>query len=430
MLTQINAVVWNYILLPITLLSAVILTIKCRFFQFTKPIKIFKTAFSQSDTKSGVSPFGAMCTALSGTMGIGNVAGVGTALALGGAGAIFWMVVSAFLCMAIKFGEVAMAVEHRTPSENGWRGGLMYVIESVAPRFRAVGIAFAVVTVVASVGTGGISQSGAAATGMQSAFGISKWLTGVLIGAVCLWLILAPSGLIAKLSAVAVPICGGIYLVGCGAVLFLRSSEILPSVSQILSGFGNAFSISGGVSGFAVSRAVQYGVSRGIFTNESGMGSSPIVHSEAAANPLKQGCFGILEVFFDTVVMCPITALCILATGSDRLCGVSPVNYTMSAFNCVFGQTGSGFVAVASLFFAVGAAVGWSFYGKRASEYLGLPTKIYAVIFCVVTAVGATLPEMQLFEIADLFNAMMMLPNLCVLICCANQVSLIAKRLK
>ncbi len=431
-LGSVNECLWGFILLPLTIFVGAVLLCRCGGLKFFKFHKIFKIAFSKSGN-NGVSPFGAMCTALSGTMGIGNIAGVGTAIALGGCGAVFWMTVSAFLCMALKFSEVALAVEYRSETDKGFRGGLFYIIENALPKIRPLGVVFAVLTVMCSAGTGGVSQSGSAAAAMESAFGVPKWQTGAVIGLVCLILLSVSAMLLSKIEAAVIPILTLMFTGGCVAVIISAESSVFDAVFEILSDAFDFKSVFGGVGGFAVSSALRYGVSRGVFTNEAGMGSAPIVHSETSADPLKQGCLGIIEVLTDTVIMCPITALAIICTDSHRLCGVSPVNFTQAAFSSVFGRSGTAFVAIASLLFAIGSSVGWSFYGRRASEYLFGSrrfTAVYCVLFCVITAFGACLPELQIFELADILNGLMMLPSLFVLMILSKRAGDIAKGLK
>lgn len=432
MAQTVNLYFWGALLLPLTLFSGVLLTARCGFFQFTKFFKIIKTAFSKSNGR-GVSPFGAMCTALSGTMGIGNIAGVGTAIALGGCGSVFWMTVSAFLCMAIKFSEVALAVKYRESTGGEWRGGLMYIINSAIPALRPLGFIFAALTAVSSVGTGGVSQSGCAAAAVQSAFGLPKWASGAIIGGICLLILCCSAHRLSNIAAKAVPLLSAMFVLGCCCVIAVNFSEMPAALREIISDAFNFRSAAGGAAGFAVSSALRYGVSRGIFTNEAGMGSAPIIHSEAAADPLKQGCLGVVEVLLDTVIMCPITALAVICSGAHRLCGVSPVNFTMAAFGSAFGSIGVRFVALSTLMFAVGSCVGWSFYGRRCCEYLfgtKRSVRIYSLVFCAVTAAGACLPELQIFEMSDIFNGLMMLPNLIVLVILSKEAGYQAKRLK
>lgn len=421
MLTEINFLFWTAVLLPLTLIASVYLTVKCRFFQFLKFKKIIKTAFSRGENTKGTSPFGAMCIALSGTMGIGNIAGVGTAIALGGVGAIFWMVVGAFLCMILKFSEVVLAMKYR----DGTRGGLMYVIRERLPKLYPLGVAFAILTVVSSVGTGGITQSGASATAMKSVFGTPKILTGIVFGAVVLLMLTVGASKLSKIAGTVVPILSAVFILGCIFVIIRNCSQIPRALGDIFSSAFNMKSASGGTAGFLLSNSLRYGISRGIFTNEAGMGTAPIVHASAQSTPLKQGCLGIFEVFFDTVVMCPITALAIITTRSHLLCGVSPVNFTLSAFSSVFGRSGEMFVALSTLFFGVLAGVGWSFYGKCCCKFLFKTNKsvmIYSMLFCIFTAIGACIPELQIFELADILNGLMMLPNLLVILILAEEV--------
>ena len=413
MISTVNYFFWTYLLLPLTLFTSGYLTVKCRFFQFFKLKTIFKTAFSHNKNLKGTSPFGAMCVALSGTMGIGNIAGVGTALALGGVGAIFWMVVGAFLCMILKFSEVVIAMNYR----EGDRGGLMYVIANRLPKLYPLGVAFALLTVFSSVGTGGITQSGASAVAMQSVFGTPKIITGIIFGAVVLIMLTFGANKLSKIAGAVVPILSGAFILGCLFVIMRNYTQIPLAIKDIFSSAFNFKSVSGGTTGFLLSNSVRYGISRGIFTNEAGMGTAPIVHASAQSTPFKQGCLGIFEVFFDTVVMCPITALAIITTGSHLLCGVSPVNFTMYAFTSVFAQSGQMFVALSTLFFGILASVGWSYYGKCCCKFLfktNTSVRIYCVLFCVFTSLGACIPELSIFEVADILNGLMMLPNLIV----------------
>ena len=432
MLAFFNSQFWSYILLPITLISCVILGVKFGFFKFSKIFKIIKTAFSKNEKSSGVSPFGALCIALSGTMGVGNIAGVGVAIALGGAGSIFWLVVCAFLCLPLKFAEVSLASHYKTCKKDGFRGGLMYVIENAFPKFRPLGIFFCVLLIISSVGTGGISQSGSAGVMLDGAFGLPKIVTGVMLGGVCFVLMCSKTAKLSKFSSVFVPALSAVFIIGCVAVIFANFAKLPDALREI---FDYAFDFDatfGGLSGFTVSSAVRYGLSRGIFTNETGMGTAPIVHSEANSTPEKQGAMGVVEVIFDTVIMCPIVALAIITSGVHRTCEISPINFTAEAFGSVFGAMGESFVALATLLFAVGAVVGWGFYGKRAVEYLcksKSATYVYAVVFCTLTALGATIPELDIFNLADIFNGLMMLPNIAVAMTLKKRATEIARKI-
>ncbi len=435
MLQWFNEQLWGFPLLTLLLITGVYLTLKTHFFQFTHFFCMLRetlgSLFRRDQPKTGVSPFAAMSAALSGTMGTGNIAGVGTAIALGGAGALFWMWISAFLCMLIKFAEVALAVQYREQDKNGeYRGGPMYVIRHALPRLRPFAILFCICTICASFGIGNAAQAQAMAQGLQTAVHIPPLLTGLVAAGLCAAVIFGSARRITACTAKLVPFMTLFYFAGAAILLFINRQQLWPAICEI---FSQAFSfpaVSGGAAGFTISRCIRYGVSRGVFTNEAGMGSAPIVHASAENAPKKQGYWGMLEVFLDTIVMCTLTGLTILSSGVHNGCNTDPLNYTLAAFSAGFGPAGAVFIAVSIALFAFGAMIGWSFYGASCCRFLfrrKAAVLLYRLLFCGCILLGAAGPAAAIFELSDILNGLMAIPNLLTLLLLGKQVRAICR---
>lgn len=421
MLERINNAVWGGGVLFLLIATGLYITIRTRFFQFTHLSAAFKNTVGEmfrGKKRSGVSPFAAMSAALSGTLGTGNIAGVGAALIIGGAGALFWMWISAFLCMILKFAEVALSVHFRQTQRDGTViGGPMYMIKQGLPKFTPLAVIFCIATVFASFGIGNAAQVNAAAVALHETLHIPSIVTGAAFAALSLPALFGGAKRLTKITSYFMPFITLFYLIGCVIVLVKFRDMILPTLGNIISDGLNFESAAGGVLGFGVSRAMRVGVSRGIFTNEAGMGSAPIVHASADNTPVGQGYWGIFEVFVDTIIMCSLTGLVILCTGvsSDTASGLT---LTANAFELVFGSMGSVFVAISLALFAFGACISWCYYGSCCCSFLCDKKSVnnaYKILFACVMVFGAVLSSDAVFLVSDLFNAMMAFPNLLAL---------------
>ena len=420
----VNNVVWGIPMLVLLLAVGVYLTVGTGFFQITKfgyamkntILAVFrdKSVVRSSDHKA-ISQFQALATALAATVGTGNIVGVATAIAAGGPGAIFWMWVSAFFGMMTKYGEVVSGIYFSPTNEEGeWVGGPMYYIEKGLHQ-KWLSILFCVFCLFASFGIGSIAQVNGISTAMQSSFHVPEFVTGIIVCALTAVIIIGGMKRIVTVTEKFVPVMALLYIAGALAVIVANYRNILPALSEIFTGAFQLRSVSGGVMGYAIARAMRYGFARGVFSNEAGLGSSVLVHSSAdVKEPVLQGLWGIFEVFFDTIVICTLTALAVLTTGAHTVSGLEGVNITMYAFESVFGRFGSYIVSVGLVLFAFSTLLGWSVYGCRVAEYLGGKRfkTVYKFIFLVVVFIGSVSSVQLVWDLSDTFNGLMALPNL------------------
>ncbi|MGN0572143.1 MAG: alanine/glycine:cation symporter family protein [Candidatus Fimenecus sp.] len=423
--TKVNNVVWGIPMLLLLLAVGVYLTVGTRFFQVAKFGYVLKnTIFSmfrkgqkseKSKDKDAISPFQALATALAATVGTGNIVGVATAIAAGGAGAIFWMWVSAFFGMMTKYAEIVLGIYFRHKNDKGeWVGGPMYYIEKGLHQ-KWLAVLFAVFCLLASFGIGSVAQVNGISTAMQSSFHIPNYVTGIIVCLLAGFIVFGGMKRIVTVTEKFVPFMALLYIVGALAVILANFRNILPALGEIFASAFQMKSVGGGLMGYGIARAMRYGFARGIFSNEAGLGSSVLVHSSAdVKEPVEQGLWGIFEVFFDTIVICTLTALAILTTGAHTVEGLEGVAITMYAFEAVFGRAGSYVVSIGIVLFAFSTLLGWSVYGCRVSEYLGGRNcmQVYKVLFLMVSFIGSISSVQLVWDLADTFNGLMALPNL------------------
>lgn len=429
MLEFINSIVWGKFLLIFLLFTGIRLTIKTRFFQirgFGKMLKSIKKMLKPS--KNGISPFAALSTALSGTMGTGGIIGVGAAISLGGAGALFWMFISALLCMIIKYAEVSLAMKYREKHNGEYCGGAMYCIKNgMSGKAYILSIVFSAAVMLTSFGIGAATQSGAASSTFSAYSGkIGFYISAAMcVAAACV--IFGTAKSITIFTSFLVPIMTLTYFIGAAFALVKFHDRIPDAVSQIFNSAFSANAAGGGLVGFFTSAAARHGVAKGLFTNEAGMGSAPLIHSAADNTAYNQGFCGMLEVFLDTIVVCTLSGIVILITDSEN----SPAEFmTAAAFSKVFGSFGTLFIAISVTLFAFGAMIGWCCYGTAACKYLFKRKSaeiIYKILFCIAIFGGALLPLSNLLEISDLLNAFMAIPNLIMINSLCNDVVQIIK---
>lgn len=428
----VNSIVWGPLMLALILLVGVQFSIRLKFFQIFKCklwLKqtfgtIFKAKNHQNNSKPGISPFQAVSTALASAIGTGNVVGVATAITLGGPGAVFWMWMAALFGMMTIFAENVLGVKYRQVDTDGENiGGPMYYIEKgLKTRWLAYFFAFA--CILASFGMGNMTQVNSIAASLKKTFKISPQTTGAVIALLICIIIFGGIKRISKVSEKIVPFMALFYILGGLIVIVSHINNLPTAICSIISGAFNFKSLAGGASGFAVSNAIKYGISRGVFSNEAGLGSSPIVH--AASNetePVIQGMWGIFQVFVDTILVCSITALCILTSN------VSPEDtdgalLSVQAFSSTFGATGEVFVTVSITLFAFATIIGWSYYGERCVEYLfGKPNiLVYRALYIVFILFGAVMKLDLVWAISDTFNGLMAIPNLIALLFLSRKV--------
>jgi len=437
----VNSLVWGPPMLILIVGTGIFLTIMVKFFQVSK-IKIWwKGTFGQLLKKKGeldknnITPFQAVTTALASTVGTGNIVGVATAIVRGGPGAIFWMWVSAFFGMVTKYAEVVLAVKFREVDANGTHhGGPMYYIEK-GLKMKWLAVIFAVLATLATFGIGNMTQANSIADSMSSTFSIPVFVTGCLIAIIAGLVIIGGIKRIAQVTEKLVPFMAVFYVIGSLVIIFANITKLPGAFGMIFSGAFNTKALEGGLMGYIIMKAMRFGVARGVFSNEAGMGSAPIAHAASSEkDPVKQGLWGIFEVFVDTIIICSLTGLVILMSGINAFehteflnkAGDTVINFvgpdveggaalTLSAFQATFGQPGRIFVTIGILLFALSTILGWSYYGEQSIRYFTKNASIldgYKVLFVVFTIIGAMGGLEIIWDIADTLNGLMAIPNL------------------
>jgi AGCS family alanine or glycine:cation symporter len=406
--------VWGPPMLTLLVGTGIYLTFILKGLQFRVLTHAFKLIWAKDHSSDGdISHFAALMTALAATVGIGNIVGVATAITLGGPGAVFWMWMTGLVGMATKYSEAVLAIKYREKGEHGMRGGPMYYLAK-GVGLPWLGTLFAIFTACAAFGIGNMTQANATAKIFEATFQIPTQATGIVLTLLTGLVILGGIKTIGKFTSFLVPIMISIY-VGCSLwVLALNFSEIPHAFGLI---FGAAFSPSaatGGFLGATVAAAMRFGIARGVFSNESGLGSAPIAAAAARTNdPVKQALVSMTQTFIDTLVVCTMTALVIL-TATSWTQGISAASLTSASMAETLGNSGSVIVAIATALFAYSTLIGWNYYGEKAIEYLfgARAIKIYRVFFIVAVMVGAVVSLEFVWNFSDLMNGMMAIPNL------------------
>ena len=436
----VNSFAWGWFGLVLLLGTGLVCTVITKAFQIThiphwwgKTIgSVFHKSSHKKDEIGAVSQFQALCTALAATIGTGNIAGVAAAVYVGGPGAVFWMWIAAILGMMTNFSENILGIYYRRRnSENEWSGGAMYYLEDGLGGYKGckklgkvLAVIFACFAILASFGIGNMGQINKITANMQSAFfgGIENVAAVNLTIGICLMIVgaLIILGGLKRIAAFAekvVPFMAIVYVVGALIITVLHITELGAIFGAI---FKYAFGVKA-AGGAAIGLVIKQGCKRGVFSNEAGLGSSVMVHSNSnVKEPIKQGLWGIFEVFADTIIVCTMTAIVVLSSGAVDLTtgvsveGINDATLVASAFGNVFGKPGEWFIALAVLLFAFTTVLGWSHYGSKAVEYLfGIKgAKIYRVIFVLMMVSGAVMTSSLAWDISDTFNGLMMIPNL------------------
>lgn len=371
--------------------------------------------------KDGMSSFQALATAIAAQVGTGNIAGAATAIAVGGPGAIFWMWISAFLGMSTIFAEAVMAQKFKQVSDDGTvTGGPVYYIRGAFKGTfgKVLAAIFAVLIIFALGFMGNAVQSNSIAASWNTAFGIPKIAMGIFIAVVSLFVFTGGMKRIAKVTELIVPIMAAFYIVGSLIVIFANVTAIPAAFHDIIVGAFKPAAVAGGAMGATLKLAVQKGVARGLFSNEAGMGSTPHAHAVAKVkHPVEQGFVAMIGVFIDTFVVLNLTALVIITTGS-RTTGFTGAQLSQYAFSTLYGKFGEIFIAICMLFFAFSTIIGWYFFGEANIRYLfgAKAVKIYSIIVCICVALGSLQEVDLVWNMADCFNSMMVIPNAIALV--------------
>ena len=435
--------VWGPVMLVLLVGTGIFLTFRLKFLTWRNlPYAIRLTLSKESRTKHGagdVSPFAALTTALAATIGTGNIVGVATAMVSGGAGALVWMWISACFGLTSKFSECMLAIKYREVNAQGeMSGGPMFTMKKAFKNQAfgaALGWLFALFAVIASFGIGNLTQANSISDAMNNTFDVPTWLTGVIITVLSLCIIVGGIKSISKLSSVIVPCMAIFYMIG-GVIVILGNIKNVPSgVAEI---FRMAFSVkavAGGVGGTIVAsmmNGMRYGIARGVFSNEAGMGSAAITAASATTNnPVRQGYINMTGTFWDTIVVCTITGLCIASSGVLGMTDASGKaiegsELTIEAFQTVLGPAGGWMVTIGIALFAFSTILGWEYHGEKALEYLAGTHKynmIYRVVFSAVAFIGATTTLSIAWKFSDIANALMAIPNLICLLALSGELA-------
>lgn len=422
-------IVWGAPMLVIYLLAGVIFTVKIRFSQFYKLGGIFsRTLFSGTKEKGddkNLSPIQTLTSALATTLGTGNIVAVGAAVAVGGAGAVFWMLISAFLGMATCYGENVLGMKYRVRREDGsWFGGAFHYITAAFGTPKA-GKLYALLCVAASIGIGNMTQINAMSGALNTAFGIPTYIIGAFATLLLIWLIFGGIRLFGKVTEKVIPVISIIYVLGCLAVIALNIGRLPEVIVRIFREAFDLSAVSGGILGSVMLRGMSWGFRRGVFSNEAGLGSSVMLNTATQSeDPHKQGMWAMLQVFFDTAVMCTLTALTLLVTGGEKV-STDGISNAVYAFTDVFGRFSAGFVAISITVFAITTAAGWSVYGCSSLEYITGGKKgrhLYLIVFALATMLGATVKIELIWQLSDLLNGLMAMPNLPAILILSGEV--------
>ncbi|UOQ48906.1 sodium:alanine symporter family protein [Gracilibacillus caseinilyticus] len=409
--------IWGPPLLILLVGTGLYLTIRLVFLQFKMLPYALKLSFSKhqdSSSKGDISHYEALTTAMAATIGTGNIAGVATAVVAGGPGAVLWMWITALVGMATKYAEALLAVRFRIENENGeMSGGPMYYLERGLKNKKLgkfLGVLFAIFASLAAFGIGNMVQSNTAAASLEETFSISPFLTGLIFTVLAGLVIIGGIKSIGRVTAFFVPVMGAFYILG-GLILIIMNIDLVPdAIGTIINDAFTGNAIAGGLLG----TAIRYGVARGVFSNEAGLGSAPIAAAAARTDyPARQALVSMTQVFFDTIIVCSITGITIVMAGQwDG--GLDGSALTSAAFSQFLGDAGSYIVTFGILFFTFSTILGWSYYGEKSVDYLlgEKGVKIYRYIFIVFVFVGAVVSLDVVFNFSDVMNGLMAFPNL------------------
>ena len=433
MLAHVGSALWGTPTVLLFLFSGLFFTFRLRFLQFTGIGEILRTVFGKNNAEKadGVSPFQSMCTALAASIGTGNIVGVCAAIAAGGPGAVFWMCVSALLGEATAYAENALGVLYRERDSDGvLHGGAMYTLQNGLrgcfsdTTAKRLGMLYAVLCLLSAFGMGNAVQINAAANAMHGAFGVPFYVTGLLCALCVAVLLYKGRTAVAKWTQRLVPVACVAFFAVCFAVLIFRFRDLPSAVLLIVKSAFGFDAVTAGFSAQVLKNCLSVGVRRGIFSNEAGLGTAVAVHAAAEnTSAHEQGLRSMAEVFFDTVLMCSLTAVCVLCVPDAIM--IEPSQMFVFALQSLFGNAAANIVAVSLTVFAFSTLLGWSFYGAESARFVfgekgELP---FAVLFCVVAFAGAVSSFSVVWDAADLINALLCFPNLLSLFLLSKKVT-------
>lgn len=420
--TMLDDMVWGAPLLILLVGTGIYLTVRLGLLQVLKLPKAFKLIFADDKGQGDISSFAALATALAATVGTGNIVGVATAIKTGGPGALFWMWIAAFFGMATKYSEGLLAIKYRTRDDNGEVSGgpMYYILNGMGKRWKPLAIFFAVAGIlVAYFGIGTFSQVNSIASSLENSFGLAPQIVSIVVAVIVAIIIFGGIKSISKVAEKVVPFMAIIYILATLAVIFTNFDQILPAFGQIFTGAFTGTAAVGGFAGAVVKEAIQKGIARGVFSNESGLGSAPIAAAAAKTEePVEQGLVSMTGTFIDTIIICTLTGLSIIVTEKWTVAGLEGAPLTQAAFSSLFGTPGALALTFCLVLFAFTTILGWSYYGERCFEFLfgTKHIKLYRVIFVIMVALGGFLKLELIWIIADIVNGLMALPNLIALL--------------
>ncbi len=417
-----SSFVWGpYVLIPLLLLTGLFLTLRLRGLQFTQlahSLYLGLVVRKEKDAEGDISHFQALMTALAATVGTGNIVGVATAIGAGGPGALFWMWMAGLVGMATKYSEALLSVKYRVTGASGEKsGGPMYYLRDGVqwrPLGKLLGFLFALFAAVAAFGIGNMVQSNSVADALETSFGIPMWVTGLVMALAAGAVIIGGIQSIGRFAGFFVPLMILAYMACSGMVLVMNASRIPAAFVSIFEGAFTGTAAVGGFAGAAVAQAIRFGVSRGIFSNESGLGSAGIAAAAAQTRePARQALVSMTQTFIDTLVVCTFTGLAILVTGVWET-GVTGAPMTQAAFTAGLGEIGGVIVAICLAMFAFSTILGWSYYGEKSLTYLLGPRAVnpYRVLFVFAIFFGTVRSLDFVWAVSDVMNGLMALPNL------------------
>jgi AGCS family alanine or glycine:cation symporter len=442
----VSSVVWGTPMIILIVCTGLLLTVRCHFIQFRKfgcamRHTLFKLFSRQRSGKGSVTPFQAVATSLAATIGTGNIVGISAAISLGGAGAVFWMWVSAFIGMCTKYVEIVLSVFYRRRNTAGdlVGGPMYYITRGLGPGYRWLAVIFSFLGAICALFSGNAVQAANITDAVTTAVDAISPNHSAYIPIICATVLVISLALVlfggmkrvGSVSEKLVPFMGGVYILCALAVITVNVENIVPVFRDIIQGAFNPSAVYGGAAGITLKSTVSWGFRRGIFSNEAGLGSAPIAHAAAETeHPVRQGFYGIFEVFMSTIVICTFTALPILICGTDIAYGTVSTSLITTAFSTVFGTKLAGIIiSVVITLFAFSTLIGWSLYGVRCAEFLFgcriIP--FYRVLFVAVTALGALMDLGLAWDLADTFNGLMSVPNLIALICLSGTAARLTK---
>ena len=419
---QVDNVVWGAPLLILLVGTGIYLSVRLGLLQVFRLPQAFRLIFTEDQGEGDISSFGALATALAATVGTGNIVGVATAIQTGGPGALFWMWMAAFFGMATKYAEGLLAIRYRTKDDNGHISGgpMYYILHGMGEKWRPLAIFFALAGVlVALFGIGTMTQVNAITGALKTSFQLSPQVASLVIAGIVSAVIFGGIHWISKVSEKVVPFMAATYIFATVYILVLNMDQLPTVLSQVFQGAFTGTAAIGGFSGALVKEAIQKGVARGVFSNESGLGSAPIAAAAAKTEePVEQGLISMTGTFIDTIIICSLTGLAILVSGQWTAVGEGGSDLTQQVFISTFGHIGGIILTLCLVLFATTTILGWSYYGERCVELLAGVKLIpyYRLLFILMVGLGGFLQLELVWVIADIVNGLMALPNLIALL--------------